>query len=138
MNSFSHYAFGAVMEWAYRTLAGIDTLEPGHGRILIRPRIPSRGSNPGATPIEWVKADYDGPRGPISSHWKREGDSIVMAVMIPANTAARVHVPAQAAADVTEGGRPLAAAPGVKVVGVEEGAVVLDVGSGTYRFVARE
>ncbi|MFM9024326.1 MAG: family 78 glycoside hydrolase catalytic domain [Planctomycetaceae bacterium] len=139
MNSFSHYAFGAVMEWAYRTLAGIDTLEPGHGRILIRPRIPARSSNPDGAPIDWVKADYDGPRGPISSHWKREGDAIVMDVEIPANTTALVHVPARAVAHVTEGGRPLGAGTaGVRVVGVEDGAVVLDVGSGTYRFVAGE
>ena len=140
MNSFSHYAFGAVMEWAYRTLAGIDALEPGHGRILIRPRIPSRRSNPDGTPITWVKADYAGPRGPISSHWRREDAAIVMDVTIPANTTARVHVPARAVADVTEGGRPIAAGavPGVTVIGVDDGAVVLDVGSGAYRFVTKE
>lgn len=127
------------MEWAYRTLAGIDTLEPGHGRILIRPRIPARASNPDGPPITWVKADYAGPRGTISSHWKREGDSIVMDVMIPANTTARVHVPARAVADVTEGGLPLAGGiTGVTVLGVEENAVVLDVGSGAYRFVTME
>lgn len=138
MNSFSHYSFGAVMEWAYRTLAGIDALEPGYGRILIRPQIPSRGSNPDGRPLDWVKADYDSPRGPVSSHWKHDGDTLVMDVMIPANTTARVHVPARAAGDVSEGGRPLTAGPipGVQVVGVEDGAVVLDVGSGTYRFTA--
>ncbi|MFY8221533.1 MAG: family 78 glycoside hydrolase catalytic domain [Pirellulales bacterium] len=135
MNSFSHYAFGAVMEWAYRTLAGIDTLEPGHGRILIRPRIPARSSNPDGPPIDWVKADYDSPRGPISSHWKREGGTIVMDVMIPANTTARVYVPARAVGDVTEGGRQLAGGiPGVTAVGMEDGNVVVDVGSGAYRF----
>ena len=82
----------------------------------------------------------DSPRGPISSHWKREGDTIVMDVMIPANTTARVHVPARAVADVTEGGRPVAprGIPGVTMIGVEDGAVVLDVGSGTYRFVATQ
>jgi alpha-L-rhamnosidase len=43
MNSFSHYAFGAVMEWAYRALAGIDTEGPGFKRILISPGPPDPG-----------------------------------------------------------------------------------------------
>jgi len=72
MNSFSHYAFGAVMEWAYRDLAGIDTLGAGYRQILIRPRVPTAGSNPDLQPINTVKAHYDSIHGRIASLWKKE------------------------------------------------------------------
>ena len=149
MNSFSHYAFGAAMEWGFRTLAGIDTIDSAFARIRIRPQPPTPGSNPQRAVIEWVKADYDGPRGPIQSHWRRLDGGIEMRVRIPANTTAMVHVPARDAARVTEGeptgagglrdGQPVAAGdvPGVKVVEAGTGEVILEVGSGEYRFVGR-
>ena len=144
MNSFSHYAFGAVMEWGFRTLAGIDAIDPAYARIRIRPRPPTPGSNPERAVIDWVKADYDSPRGPIQCHWRRLDGGIEMRVTIPANTTAVVHVPAKDAASVTEGepsgreqGRPVAGGEvsGVKLMGSEPGAVILEVGSGEYRFV---
>ena len=139
MNSFSHYAFGAVMEWAYRTLAGIDCLEPGYGRIRIRPQIPAANSNPDREPIHWVRADYQSPRGLIASHWRREGEQVVMDVVVPANVTAEVHVPAERLEDVHCGGQPLGAGPatGVDVHQVDDEAVILIVGSGEYRFTSQ-
>ncbi len=137
MNSFSHYAFGAVLEWAFRDLAGIDTLEPGYGRIRIAPRLPTCGSNPDRRPIDWVEADYDGPRGRIESHWRRRDGCVEMRVRVPANTTAQVHVPAASVDHVLEGDRPLMAEPGMRVIGTVDEAVVVEVGSGTYRFAAR-
>ncbi|MFM8413918.1 MAG: family 78 glycoside hydrolase catalytic domain, partial [Planctomycetota bacterium] len=104
MNSFSHYAFGAVMEWAFRTLAGIDTIDPAYARIRIRPRPPTPGSNPERAAIDWVKADYDSPRGPIQSHWRRLDGGLELRVRVPANTTAVVHVPTGGARSVTEDG----------------------------------
>jgi alpha-L-rhamnosidase len=146
MNSFSHYAFGAVMEWGFKTLAGIDTIDPAYARIRIRPRPPTAGSNPQRAAIDWVKADYDSPRGPIQSHWRRIDGGIEMRVTVPANTRAVVHVPARDATRVTEGepgrpgairGRPLAArdGPGLTLLEERAGEVILEVGSGEYRFV---
>ncbi|MBL6831967.1 MAG: family 78 glycoside hydrolase catalytic domain [Pirellulales bacterium] len=139
MNSFSHYAFGAVMEWGYRTLAGIDLLEPGYRTIRIRPLIPSAGSNPDREPISWVRADYDSPRGLIASHWRREGEQLVMEIVIPANTTAEVHVPAASLDDVSCGGQQFSAGPaeGVEVREVTDTAAILSVGSGEYRFTSR-
>ncbi len=137
MNSFSHYAFGAVMEWAFRDLAGIDALEPGYGRIRIAPRLPTPGSNPDRPPIDWVEADYDGPRGRIESHWRRRDGGVELRVRVPANTTAEVHVPAAGVADVLEGDGPLTVAPGTRVIGVVDGAVIVEVGSGAYRFATR-
>jgi alpha-L-rhamnosidase len=140
MNSFSHYAFGAVMEWGFRTLAGIDAIDPAYARIRIRPRPPTPGSNPERAVIDWVKADYDSPRGPVQSHWRRIDGGLEMEVRIPANTTAVVHVPATEAAAVTEGSHgPVDSGqvPGVRVQEAGRGEVVLEVGSGLYRFRAR-
>jgi alpha-L-rhamnosidase len=128
-----------VMEWAYRTLAGIDCLEPGYGRIRIRPQIPSAESNPEREPLTWVRADYESPRGLISSHWRREQTQLVMDVVVPANTTAEVHVPADSLEQVSCGGQALAAGPaeGVAVREVGPAAVILDVGAGSYRFTSR-
>ena len=135
MNSFSHYAFGAVMEWAFRVLAGIDALEPGYARILIRPQIPSPDSNPDGRPIDWTRADYASPRGLIRSHWQRRDGGIDLRVTIPANTMAVVHLPASPEAIVTESGRPIVdGVPGVREVSREAAAVVLEVGSGDFYF----
>jgi alpha-L-rhamnosidase len=138
MNSFSHYAFGAVMEWAFRTLAGIDTDGPGYKRIVIRPSPPSPGSNPEHKPIDWVRAQYDSIHGRIESNWKLEGDRFTLDVTIPANTTATVFLPAHATGDVTESGKALTSARGVRFLRNENGRVVLGVDSGRYRFVCRQ
>ncbi len=136
MNSFSHYAFGAVCQWMFETLAGIDTDGPGFGRIVIRPSPPSPGSNPDHPPIHWVRARYDSIHGPVTSAWRRDGDRFVLEVGIPANTTATVFVPARDAADVSEGGRPAAKAEGVTPAGHRDGRAIFKIASGSYRFVS--
>ncbi len=103
MNSFSHYSFGAVMQWGFQTLAGIDSDGPGFKRIVIHPYIPTAGSNPDGKPIEWVRASYDHPRGVIASEWKREGGKVLLDVTVPANTSASVVLPSGKVADVGAG-----------------------------------
>src|SRR5205823_6002440 len=95
MNSFSHYSFGAVCEWMFSQLAGIDTDGAGFKRIVIRPMPPSPGSNPDHKPIDWVRAHYDSIHGRIASSWKREADRFTLEVTIPANTTATVYLPAR-------------------------------------------
>lgn len=139
MNSFSHYAFGAVMEWAFRDLAGIDTLDPGYGRILIRPRIPRAMTNPAGPPLDWVEADYDGPRGRIASRWERTAAGVVIRVGVPANTVAEIHLPAADPRDVSEAGKALLVGQaGIRGVRMEAAELVVEAGSGDYVFrVAR-
>jgi alpha-L-rhamnosidase len=103
MNSFSHYAFGAVMQWAFQTLAGIDTDGPGFKNIIIRPHVPSATSNPDGKPLEWVRASYEHPRGRIACAWKRDGAKIVIDVTIPTNTTAAVHLPSGKTANIGAG-----------------------------------
>lgn len=135
MNSFSHYAFGAVMEWGFRTLAGIDVGEPGGATILLHPRLPSRDSNPDLPAIDWVKADWRSPRGTVRSRARRTPDGIEVSVTIPPNTVARLVVPAKRPTDVTEGGRAIAQVPGVRVMETNDDGVVLALESGEYAFV---
>lgn len=104
MNSFAHYSFGAVCEWMFSQLAGIQSDGVGYQRIMIRPTVPSPNSNPDQKPINWVKAHYDSIRGRIASHWKLDGDRISLAVTIPPNTTATVFLPAKDTASILESG----------------------------------
>jgi alpha-L-rhamnosidase len=105
MNSFSHYAFGAAMEWAFEKLAGMDTWGPGHKEIRIFPRVPAVTSNPDVKPMDWVRASTTHPRGKIASAWKREGDNVIYEISIPANTSALLFLPE--GGTVTENGTAL-------------------------------
>ncbi len=136
MNSFSHYSFGAVNEWAFRQLAGIDTDGAGYQRIVIRPQPPGPGSNPEQTPIHWVRARYDSPRGRIVSAWRRSGERFELEVEIPANTTALIEMPATPKS-IRESGRQLERVAGVRTLGIEDGRVRLELGSGRYHFATQ-
>jgi len=136
MNSFSHYSFGAVCEWMFNRLAGIDAASPGYQEIIIRPSPPAPGSNPSHEPINWVKAHYDSIRGRIASEWRNAPKRFELRTQIPANTTATVHLPAGPGDVITEGGRPVAGARGVKWLGREGECEVFAVESGRYQFAA--
>ncbi len=139
MNSFSHYAFGAVMEWAYRVLAGIDTDGAGYRKVVIRPRPPSPGSNPDEAPINWVRAHYDSINGRIVSAWKLEAGTFTLDVTIPANTTASVFLPGATPERTSEGGAPLATTKvaGIRSFTAAENALKVEVAAGTYKFTVR-
>lgn len=134
MNSFSHYAFGAVCEWMFRTLAGIDSDDPGFSHINLRPSPPSPGSNPDHKPIHWVTAHYDSIHGRIASAWKLEDKVFTYDVTVPANTTASVYLPCKTLEGVTESGQPIQKSKAITVRSEAHGFVVLDVGAGTYAF----
>lgn len=136
MNSFSHYAFGAVCEWMFATLAGIQSDGPGFQKIIIQPHPPAPGSNGMHKPIDWVKASYDSIRGTIRSDWKIENDRFHLNVTIPANTTATVYLLTEDPTSITEGGKALQGNPFVKLLRHEAGAAVLSVASGNYEFSA--
>jgi alpha-L-rhamnosidase len=75
--------------------------------------------------------------GPIRSAWRIEDKTFHLNVTVPVNTTATVYVPASDASHVMESGKPAANATGVKWVRNENGAVVFEVGSGDYEFVAK-
>lgn len=140
MNSFSHYAFGAVCEWMFGTLAGIRSDGPGYKKIVIEPRPPSPKSNAMHEPIDWVNAKYDSIRGPIESHWEVVDDNLVVEVTIPANTTATVILPTASPEQIREAtngpGRPLGDVAHAKLVDSSNGKAVIEIDSGSYVFTA--
>jgi alpha-L-rhamnosidase len=137
MNSFSHYAFGAVCEWMFRTLAGIDNGDAGFNHIILRPLPPAPESNPDNVPIHWFKAHYDSINGRIASAWRLENGTFTYDVTVPPNTTASVYLPAASLNEVTESGKPAKGLSFIKNRPVKGNPVVLDVGHGTYSFRCR-
>ena len=64
MNSYAHYSFGAVCEWMFQTLAGIDSATPGGQQVIIRPMPPAPGSNPSTKPLTGLKPPPPPTTGP--------------------------------------------------------------------------
>jgi alpha-L-rhamnosidase len=129
MNSFNHYSFGAVGKWLFGTVAGIQSDQPSFKQIVIRPE-PGGG-------LSYARATYDSIRGPVASDWKITGNDLTLKVTIPANTEATVYVPSTGNGAVTEGGKLVNRAEGVKFLRNEPGYAVYKVGSGNYAFRSR-
>ncbi len=87
MNSFNHYAYGAVGEWIWSRLAGIDWSEskPGFKEVLMRPIFDER--------IGFVDAVYESGRGKVKSHWYFSNqDEVIWEVYLPPETSAKVEL----------------------------------------------
>ncbi len=129
--SHNHFMLGQITEWFYKYLVGIDSdpAGPGFEEFVIRP-----------TPVgdlTWAEACYQSVRGKIAVRWEREEGVFTLRFSIPANTTATVLLPAQKDAPVTESGKPVAEAPGVKFVRRDGDRNVYTVESGAYEFVSR-
>jgi len=131
MNSFNHYSLGSVSEWLYRHVAGIelDPDVPGFKQFIVRPFIGGTFSDAGAR--------YDSVHGAIESQWKVEGERLQLNVHIPANTRARVYVPAAPGCEVSESGQPAGESDGVREIGREGNFACFAVESGRYEFSSR-
>ncbi|RFM27788.1 alpha-L-rhamnosidase [Deminuibacter soli] len=126
MNSFNHYAYGAIGDWMYRVVAGLDTYEDGAGyhHIKVMPHIGGGLTQVAAS----LKTYY----GTASSAWKLENGTLQLDVTIPANTTATVYVPATAASAVMADGKAVTPGSAEAV----SGYVPVTVGSGVYHFTA--
>ncbi len=128
MNSFNHYAYGAIGDWMYRTVTGIDTEESGVGykKITIQPHIGGKLTMASST----LQTYY----GQVVSGWKIENGVTTYSIEIPANTTATILLPAKGIDEVTENGVKISGSKEVKNAKFENGNVRFEVGSGTYRF----
>lgn len=127
MNSFNHYAYGAIGDWLYKKVAGInpDPIKPGYKSIIIKP-------HPGDK-MNDVKASHHTPYGKVASAWKISDGKILMEVKIPVNTTATIYVP------TTGGGLSVNGIPQTaidKIPGPGYDYVVMEKGSGTYSIEA--
>ena len=127
-NSFNHYAYGAIGDWMYRVVAGIelDTERPGYKHIFIQPQ-PTKE-------LSYAKASYKSVRGLIRSGWEINEDKFRLKVVIPPNTTASIRLPYAKLEEVMEGDYKLEKAKGILSSKQLEGVVKLEVESGTYVF----
>ena len=92
MNSYNHYAYGAVADWIYRYAAGVDTtpLDAGFHTIVLHPVFDER--------LGSIRFDYDSSYGPIHSDWKVSGKTAEWHFTLPANTSGWLPLSADDAA----------------------------------------
>lgn len=122
MNSYNHYAFGSVMAWVYRRVAGIeaDPAAPGFHHILIAPQMDPQ--------LTHAHTEYNSAYGTITTDWTRDkSNGLTLRVTIPANTTATVRLPAGKSDRLIEDERTLPSAR-------EGDSFTTDIGSGTYTF----
>ncbi|MFK7806830.1 MAG: alpha-L-rhamnosidase C-terminal domain-containing protein, partial [Saprospiraceae bacterium] len=126
MNSFNHYAYGAIGDWMYRVLAGIEAGEPGYKHIVIQP-------HPTAE-LSFAKASYQSLYGQIKSSWKLEKEQLQLAVTIPPNTRSTIVLQFANLEEVLESGKAANESEGISSAVQNGRNVVLEVGSGNYLF----
>jgi len=125
MNSFNHYAYGAIGEWLYSHVAGIKNCEknPGYKKFILSP-------HPGGE-LNNVSAEFMSMYGKIKSVWSIEEDSFNYSVEIPANTTATITLPNADLTKVNLNGKELSSDLNAKQTDKE---VVIEMGSGKYEF----
>jgi alpha-L-rhamnosidase len=130
MNSFNHYAYGAIGDWLYRVIAGIDTEEsqPGYKHILIDPH-PGEG-------LQYASAGLESMYGRITSEWRIKDGEMYLNITVPHNTTATVTLPGARADKTTENGNSVESCAGPDYTESDKG-LTFNLGSGQYSFCYR-
>ena len=95
MISFNHYAYGAVIDWVYRNVAGIAPVKskPGYKEIVFAPR-PAVG-------FTFAKAEINTPYGVAAIDWSLDGDNHLSAtVAVPFGSTAKLDLPVSATSTI--------------------------------------
>lgn len=122
MNSYNHYAFGSVMAWVYRQVAGIDTTlgAPAFRELVIHPRLDAS--------MDHAHGEYDSIYGNIMTDWTgKPAGPFSLKVKIPANTTAKVFLPVIPNTQITQNGKKISPQQ-------ESGIPMVQIGSGSYEF----
>ena len=130
MNSFNHYAYGAIGEWLYRYVAGmdIDPEVPGYKHILLAP-------HPGGG-LTNADAEFTSLYGKVKSAWKIDANDFIYEVTVPANTTATVTLPQAKADQLTVNAQAVPASMKESMKQTDKGLSV-NIGSGSYQFKYR-
>jgi alpha-L-rhamnosidase len=126
MNSFNHYAYGAIGDWLYRVSGGIDLAAPGYKQITIQPTPDKR--------LTFARTSFESPYGLIKSGWELKNNVMSVTVSIPANTTATIRLPNAEAGSVTENKKSIQDLKGLSNVRQDGTNVMLVAGSGQYVF----
>jgi alpha-L-rhamnosidase len=123
MNSYNHYAYGAVCQWLFEAVAGLrpDEKEPGFSHVIFEPAI-----IPSLSP---VKAAHDSAAGRIEAEWQLEQGKVRYAILVPDGARGTVVLPADATEIEIDG-----------IAKAADGKIGIAVGSGrhiaTFRLAA--
>ena len=122
MNSYNHYAYGAVCQWLFEAVAGFrpDETEPGFKHIIFEPRV-----IPALAPVQ---AHHDSRAGRIEAGWSLDGDKATYTVTVPAGATGTL-VLNERYVDAAVNGKPLS-----KPGGSEEARSLLAPGTHTVTF----
>ena len=128
MNSFNHYAYGAIGDWMYRVAAGLDTREeaPGYQQLRIEPH--TGGS------FTQLEARLNTNYGEAVSGWKISDHLLTLDISIPVNSSALIYLPSADLSVITENGIPVSGHKDLNIQGTENGKTVVKAGSGQYHF----
>ncbi|MEX0852863.1 MAG: family 78 glycoside hydrolase catalytic domain [Bauldia sp.] len=128
MNSFNHYAYGAVGEWLFARVAGIapDPAAPGFRRVICCP-LAHRG-------LGWAKAEHRAHVGRIAAGWTIAGGTVAYNLDIPANIVAQVCVPGAKRNAIRLDGEPVAGHADIIQAGETADGTWIEIGSGVWNF----
>jgi alpha-L-rhamnosidase len=128
MNSYNHYAYGAVADWIYRYAAGIDALpsDPGFHTIYLHPNFDAR--------LGSLDFRYQSSYGEIRSSWSMNGAAVTWLVTIPPNTTGRLPLAATQQGKFTLDGEALASSKKLGLVSNADGGSTYELPAGTYSF----
>lgn len=129
MNSFNHYAYGAIGQWMYERIAGIQPAKAGYKEIRVAPL-------PGG-PLTSANATFNSPYGLISSSWKIENETFYLETIIPPNTTATIVIKAKTEEDIQVDGNPLEPNNNIEAVNRKQGYFEVLVKPGTYKFTSK-
>jgi alpha-L-rhamnosidase len=130
MNSYNHYAYGAVAEWIYRYAAGIDAtpLDAGFHTVVLHPVFDAR--------LGSVHFDYASSYGAIHSDWKIDGSTADWNVTVPANAEGWLQLTPDAAARYSLDGTSIQESKSVNSI-TRNGQSGFELEPGSYSFAVR-
>jgi alpha-L-rhamnosidase len=128
MNSYNHYAYGAVADWIYRYAAGIDALPPeaGFHTIYLHPNFDVR--------LGSLDVRYQSSYGEIKSSWSMDGTAVTWQLTLPPNTTGRLPLAVTQRGKFTLDGEALAKSKKLGLVSSGDGSSIYELPAGTYSF----
>lgn len=130
MNSFNHYAYGAIGEWMFSDILGINTSEipgeTGYKKIVLKPTLGGK--------LSYAKGYHESPYGRIESEWKLNRDGYIYNCTVPSNTKAILYLPSGDNDLIFEGGVPVSTSEGIEYIGTKNNRNIYSLVSGRYSF----
>jgi alpha-L-rhamnosidase len=124
MNSFNHYAYGAIGQFIYERIAGLtpDPQQPGYKHFFVRPLV--------GGPLESISAELETPYGMAKSGWRRSDEGLWVEAIVPPNTLATAILPTDRVTNVLVNGQPVTE----KTAKLTDGSVTIQLEPGTHLF----